>query len=73
MRYAEWLHQHRSSNTCNYCLQKICPYDGNGGFYWDCLCWEPADSVDTPPGEAHDHRGEDGTGAAGAERDYEWE
>ena len=68
MRYATWLHQHRSSKTCSYCLRKFRPYDGDSGFCWDCLCWEPAQSV----GEAHDDRGEDGTGAAGDRQD-EWE
>ena len=69
MRYATWLHQHRSSKTCNYCLQKFCPYDGDDGFCWGCLCWEPAGSVDMPSGEAHDDWGEDGTGAARGGRD----
>ena len=69
-RYAEWLHQHRSSNTCGFCQEQFCPYDGDEGYCWDC--WEQhADSVSTPSG-AHDGRREDGTGAAGGERDYEW-
>ena len=71
MRDARWLYQHRSSNTCNYCLQKFRPYDGDDGFCWDCLCWVPAGSEDTPPGAAHDDWDEDGAGAEGSGRD-EW-
>ena len=61
MRYATWLHQHRWSKICSSCLQKFCPYEGDGGFCWECgRCWEHADERGTEQEDEEHDDGEDG-------------